>query len=119
MDTAQLRAHNVLHGQTLIAEWQERARVCREAENKYNEARGYWAQMHACSITNYHRESHKLGAIAANLWAEGDRLKQVGNERWLEAVLTEFGDECTIWWYAENCTLSCGEVYVKIDYYGV
>src|ERR1700731_4778615 len=88
------RAHNVLHGQTLLDEWQARNKIC--AEGNKNSAEG-----------------NKLRTEGNKLYAEGNKLRDEGNKLWTEAVLAEFGPACTITWDTDpgGCTLSNGERY--------
>ena len=79
------RAHNVLHGQTLLNEWRARLKLHAKGDMLY-------------------AEGHKLHAEGSLLRAEGDML-------WACAVLAEFGNVTIDWSEGDCCTLGCGETY--------
>src|ERR1700731_4854602 len=112
------RAHNVLHGQTLLDEWQARNKICAEGNKICAEGNKLWTEGHKLYAegNKLYAEGNKLRAEGNKLYAEGNKLWTEGNKLWTEAVLAEFGPACTITWDTDpgGCTLSNGERYELI-----
>src|ERR1700731_4219643 len=73
------RAHNVLHGQTLLDEWQARKKICAEGNKLWTEGHKLWTEGHKICA-----EGHKICAEGNKLWTEGHKLYAGANKLYAE-----------------------------------
>lgn len=111
MTAKQLRAHQVIHDQTLWAAWHARCVLQDEGRALLFECMRIKDEARLARGGSY---KYFPSPEADALYKAGQRITRRGGDLWIAAARAEFGRSCTMTWEGGVCTLSNGEVYTAI-----